>query len=105
MLEVLVTMPFTEAQLDRIRGASPDVRVTCQHAEAADYSAVDVLYAMMPPRDIVACAPRLRWVQLHMAGVNALHDHPLYTRSTVPLTTTSGVRCWWMWSEVDWASS
>jgi phosphoglycerate dehydrogenase-like enzyme len=26
-----------------------------------------------------------------MAGINALHDHPLYTDSTVALTTTSGV--------------
>jgi len=26
-----------------------------------------------------------------MAGVNALHDHPLYTQSAVALTTTSGV--------------
>src|SRR5258705_10825215 len=26
-----------------------------------------------------------------MAGVNALADHPLYTKTAIPLTTTSGV--------------
>ena len=50
----------------------------------------DVLYAMRVPRD-VARAGRLRWVQLHMAGVNGLLDHPLFTQTAIPLTTSSGV--------------
>ena len=91
MLDVLVTMRFNEAQLERIRKASPEIRVRCEPADTADYRAVHVLYAMMPPRDIVTKAPALAWVQLHMAGVNALDEHPLYTGTSVPLTTTSGV--------------
>jgi phosphoglycerate dehydrogenase-like enzyme len=91
MLDVLVTMRFNDAQLERIRKASPEIRVRCEPAEAADYSGVNVLYAMMPPRDIATKAPGLRWVQLHMAGVNALDEHPLYTATSIPLTTTSGV--------------
>ena len=83
-------MRFTEAQLDRIRRVSPSLSVAWAEAETADYSKVDVLYAGMPPRDLRR-APALEWVQLHMAGVNALHDHPLYTASALPLTTTSGV--------------
>ena len=90
MPNVLVTMRFTEAQLDRLRRVSPSLSVTQADAERADYSKVDVLYAGGPPRDL-ARAPALKWVQLHMAGVNALHDHPLYTQSALPLTTTSGV--------------
>lgn len=90
MPDVLVTMPFSEAQLDRLRAVSPDLRVTCVDGEAADYSRTDVLYAGAPPRDL-ARAPHLKWVQLHMAGVNALATHPLYTASAIPLTTTSGV--------------
>src|SRR5437764_447224 len=90
MLDVLVTMRFNEAQLERLRRASPELRVTGADAARADYAEVDVLYAGMPPRDL-GRAPALKWVQLHMAGVNALHDHPLYTASALPLTTTSGV--------------
>ena len=89
-LDVLVTMPFTDAQLARLRDVSPDLVVRRGDPQTADYARTDVLYAGVPPPD-VARAPTLSWVQLHMAGVNALHDHPLYTDTTIPLTTTSGV--------------
>ena len=90
MLNVLVTMPFGEARLDRLRAVSADVAVTAADPATADYTAIDVLYAGDPPRDL-ARAPRLKWVQVHMAGINALYDHPLYTKSSIAITTTSGV--------------
>jgi phosphoglycerate dehydrogenase-like enzyme len=83
-------MPFSEAQLDRVRAASPRLAVTRADAATADYRGVEVLYAGAPPTDL-ARAPDLRWVQLHMAGVNALQDHPLFRDTTISLTTTSGV--------------
>src|SRR5262249_3528257 len=83
-------MPFTEEQLTPLRNVSPEVRVICEDAERADYSRTDVLYAGSPPRDLRR-APQLKWVQVHMAGVNGLYDHPLYRDPTIPLTTTSGV--------------
>jgi phosphoglycerate dehydrogenase-like enzyme len=87
---VLVAMPFSDAQLERIRSASPRLAVARVDAATADSRGAEVLYAGTPPRDL-ARAPDLRWVQLHMAGVNALHDHPLYRETAIPLTTTSGV--------------
>jgi phosphoglycerate dehydrogenase-like enzyme len=87
---VLVTMPFSEAQLDRVRAASPRLTVTRADAATADYRGVNVLYAGAPPADL-ARAPDLQWVQLHMAGVNSLSDHPLVRDTAIPLTTTSGV--------------
>jgi len=96
-LNVLVTMPFDEAKLDRMRAVSPRLSVTRSTAETADYARADILYAVTMPADLVgeggraSRAPRLKWVQVHMAGVNTLHDHPIYTRSEVLLTTSSGV--------------
>ena len=90
MANVLVTMRFNDAQLDRLRAVSPELEVSQADPEIADYRSVDVLYAGSPPHDL-ARAPALKWVQLHMAGVNALADHPLYTKTALPLTTTSGV--------------
>jgi phosphoglycerate dehydrogenase-like enzyme len=90
MLNVLVTMRFDGKQLDRLRAVSPEISVSQADPEAADYSKTHVLYAGAPPRDL-SRAPALRWVQVHMAGVNALLDHPLYTDTTLPLATTSGV--------------
>jgi phosphoglycerate dehydrogenase-like enzyme len=89
-LNVLVTMRFNEAQLERLRAVSPRLRVTCEDATKADYSRTDILYAGMPPRDL-GRAPSLKWVQLHLAGVNGLYDHPVYAATAIPLTTTSGV--------------
>jgi phosphoglycerate dehydrogenase-like enzyme len=90
VLDVLVTMPFSDAQLQRVRDVSPELRVIRGEPGTADYTRADVLYAGVPPRDL-ARAPRLKWVQLHMAGINTLYDHPLYTESSAALTTTSGV--------------
>jgi phosphoglycerate dehydrogenase-like enzyme len=89
-LNVLVTMRFGEALIERLRGVSSRLRVVRDDPETADYSSADILYAAAPPRDL-ALAPNLRWVQLHMAGVNGLRGHPILTESSILLTTTSGV--------------
>src|SRR4029453_9466072 len=49
-----------------------------------------VLYAVTLPRDL-SRAPNLSWVQVHMAGVNTLYDHPIYANGVIALTTASGV--------------
>jgi phosphoglycerate dehydrogenase-like enzyme len=90
VLDVLVTLRFDEGLLERMRQVSPRLRLRREDPTAADYTRADVLYTGMPPRDLDR-APGLKWVQLHMAGVDALQDHPIYTKSEVPLTTTSGV--------------
>src|SRR5713226_5752288 len=88
-LNILVTMPFGDDLLNKLRAVSPRLNVQHAHPTEADYSQVEILYAFMPPADL-ARAPNLKWVQLHLAGVNMLYDHPIY-QTTIPLTTTSGV--------------
>ncbi len=88
-LHVLVTMPFGDDLLDKLRALSPALEVERAQPDTADYSKVDVLYCFMPPRELSG-APNLKWVQLHLAGVNILYDHPIY-RTAIPLATTSGV--------------
>ena len=89
-MNVLVTTGFEDALLERMRVVSTELRVTRAKGPRADYSEVDVLYGNTLPRD-PARAPRLKWAQLHMAGPDSLHDHPIYTKTGVALTTTSGV--------------
>ena len=90
MPNVLVTTPFHEAQIDRLRRVSPRLTVTRADPETADYSAAEILYGGILPRDR-SRAPNLKWVQVHMAGVNGLHEHPLYADAAIALTTASGV--------------
>jgi len=90
MPNVLVTTAFGAVQLERLRRVSPQLTVTRADAETADYSSAEILYAGALPRDR-SRAPQLKWVQVHMAGVNGLHDHPLYADRALALTTASGV--------------
>jgi phosphoglycerate dehydrogenase-like enzyme len=89
-MNVLVTTGFENALLDRMRAVSPQLNVTRAEGGRVNYSDVDVLYGNTLPRD-PARAPQLAWVQLHMAGPDSIHDHPIYTKTGVALTTTSGV--------------
>jgi len=90
MPNVLVTAAFGEAHLDRLRRISPRLTVTRTDPDAADYSRAEILYGVVLPRNR-SRAPNLKWIQVHMAGVNGMHDHPLYADATLALTTASGV--------------
>jgi phosphoglycerate dehydrogenase-like enzyme len=91
VLDVLITLRFDDGLLERMRRVSPRLRVRREDSATADYARADILYTGVPPRNLARAAPGLKWVQLHMAGVDALRDHPIFTESAVPLTTTSGV--------------
>ena len=90
MPNVLVTTAFDPRQIERLRRISPKLTVTRADPETADYSAADILYGGILPRDR-SRAPNLKWVQVHMAGVNGLYDHPLYANPEIAVTTASGV--------------
>ncbi|HRE29952.1 MAG TPA: hypothetical protein PK954_25145, partial [Anaerolineales bacterium] len=85
---------FDPHHLDRVRAAAPDARIT--HALARDWEGlppalwadIDVLYTVDPLPD-PARAPRLRWVQLHFAGLEGVVAHPLARRAAI--TNASGV--------------
>ena len=97
-VHVLNTLRFTDDLLDQIRAVSPRLRIgqqTCHDAEEvsaalAAHPEVEVLYTFHLPHDALELAPRLRWVQLHSAGVNHILDHPIMERD-VAVTTVSGI--------------
>lgn len=94
-INVLITMPFERAHIARLEAVSPRLAITVREARAVEevsdlIPTTDVLYTwnVFPnPAD----APRLRWVQLHQAGVDIAAEHPLYSNSDVIFTTSSGV--------------
>ncbi len=96
--KVLLTLRFSEAQISRLRAVSPDLEVT-QKSVRENWDDMDtgtlldgdeeILYCFMPPRDL-SKVPRLKWVQLHSAGINHLQEHPIL-QSDVLITTTSGI--------------
>lgn len=96
--KVLLTQRFTDAQLERLRAVSPDLEIV-QKSVREEWDSMDtgalfegdeeILYCFMPPHDL-SKAPRLKWVQLHSAGINHLQGHPIL-QSDVLITTSSGI--------------
>jgi phosphoglycerate dehydrogenase-like enzyme len=95
-LNVLVTVDFSDAIMERLKQVSPRLKVTRRAAKAAGdipadvWATTDVLYTggIIPDP---AVAPRLRWIQSHWAGVDAFIHEPLLAAEDVILTTTSGM--------------
>jgi phosphoglycerate dehydrogenase-like enzyme len=103
-IEVLSTLRFSDDLLDQMKAVSPrlDIRQqTCSNinevgAALADYPDTEILYSFHLPHDALEVAPRLRWLQLHSAGVNHILDHPIMKRDVaimrdVAITTVSGI--------------
>ena len=97
-LHVLMTLRFSEDQVNRVRAVSPQLEVV-QKSVRENWDGMDtgelfdgneeILYGFMPPRNLAA-APRLKWVQLHSAGINHLGGHPIL-KSDIRITTSSGI--------------
>jgi len=99
-IKVLMTLRFQEKQLERVRAVSPQL-VVVQKSVKDEWDGTDtgvffdgdeeILYGFMPPRDL-AIAPKLKWMQLHSAGINHLliRNHPILA-STIKITTSSGI--------------
>ena len=94
-VEVLITLPLTEEQLQEIREVSEFLHVTVQPArDAAEvldevWEKVEVLYTMHVLPEMEQ-APNLRWVQSYLAGVDKILDDTLFTEGEVTLTSMSG---------------
>ena len=50
----------------------------------------DVIYGLIPPKDLLTRAPRLKWIQMMSAGVDRLRDTEIW-RSRITLTNASGI--------------
>lgn len=94
MTDVLVTAPFSEPLLNKLRAVSPQIRieqVTLENGRWPEGKRTDaeIIYAIgeAPPPEL---APNLKWVQGHWAGVDHLMDKPVWD-SDISLTSASGI--------------
>ncbi len=99
-IKVLMTLRFNEDQLNRVRAVSPRLVVVQKSVKEA-WDGMDtgqffegdeeIVYGFMPPRDL-SVAPKLKWMQLHSAGINHLlsRNHPIL-KTDIKVTTSSGI--------------
>ena len=93
-IHVLITLPFPEPLVERLRAVASNLQIHVHPAKTAEdlpeelLPEIEVLYtisALPEPEK----APKLRWVQFHFAGVDHVADHSLL-RSDLQVTTLSG---------------
>ncbi|MBI5032834.1 MAG: D-2-hydroxyacid dehydrogenase [Chloroflexi bacterium] len=99
-IKVLLTLRFSEELINQVRSVSPRL-VVVQKSVKENWDGMDtgeffdgdeeILYGFMPPRDL-SIAPKLKWLQLHSAGINHLlnSQHPIL-QSNIKITTSSGI--------------
>lgn len=94
-VEVLITLPFSEELVNKLRAVSPRLRVhVIQARKPEDISSevwqkMEVLYTnnVLPAPEK---APNLRWIQFHWAGMDHAVSAPILHRPDVIATTLSG---------------
>lgn len=96
--KVLMTLRFTQTQLERVSAVSRQLEIVRKSVQEGsddrDTARLfdgdeEIFYGFTPPRDF-SVAPRLKWVQLHSAGINHLTNHPILA-SDIRITTASGI--------------
>jgi phosphoglycerate dehydrogenase-like enzyme len=94
-VEVLITLPFEEPLISRIKDVSQRVHLNLVKARkpedipAETWAKTEVLYTntVLPAPEQ---APQLRWIQFHWAGVDHAISNPLLTRPGLVATNLSG---------------
>ncbi len=94
-INVLITVPFTEKQLNTLKAVSSRLRLMERKERSADdipadiWQKADILYTagLLPT---LQQAPNLKWVQFHFAGIDRVVDEPILQQGGVIATTLSG---------------
>ncbi len=96
-IEVLSTIPLSEAQMERIRNVNKLVRLTVvkyrdgEVASPEQWHKTEVLFTGGRNVPAVQDVQNLRWVHVAFAGVDALVNTPLMRQPNVTVTSSSGV--------------
>ena len=91
-MKLLITVPWDQEQLLRVKQAFPQVEFQTALSEDLILQAVgeaEVIFGDLS-RQAVLKAEKLRWVQCHGAGVNKLVAIPELMASSILVTNTSG---------------
>ena len=94
-VNVLITLPFPEDLLEKIKQVSPRIRILPNTARNADdiqpdtWKQVEILYTdrVLP---ILENATNLHWVQFHYAGIDHITGNSLLQHHEIDFTTLSG---------------
>lgn len=96
-IEILSTIPLSEAQMERIRNVNKLVRLTVvkyrdgEVASPEQWHKTEILFTGGRNVPAVQDVQNLRWVHVAFAGVDALVNTPLMRQPNLTVTSSSGV--------------
>lgn len=94
-IDTLVTVPFDEALITKLRSISPRLKIEHLPVKSAEeipleaWNRAEILYTARLLPD-PAWVPNLRWVQCHFAGIDHLMNSELIRKENIVFTTMSG---------------
>src|SRR5512133_3591532 len=94
-LHVLITMPFTDSQIEQIKEVSPLLKITAIRAHQPNevpedvWARTNILYtdSVLPEP---AQVPNLKWIQFHYTGIDYAISKPIMGKPDLLATTMSG---------------
>lgn len=91
-IRVTVAADFSDEIMARLREISPVLHVERHFPDVLDpvWMETEVLYTIRSFPD-PALAPKLRWIQVHYAGVDGILNRPIVQSEDVEITSASGI--------------
>ncbi len=92
-INVVVAMEFPDEIIKKLRDISPDLNIECHFPDVPDsaWETAEVLYTIRHFPDPEQ-APRLRWIQLHFAGMERIANLRIVQEAEdVEITSASGI--------------
>jgi phosphoglycerate dehydrogenase-like enzyme len=92
LIHVVVAMNFSDAIMEELQAVSPRLKIERHFPNVPEraWAEAEILYTLRAfPK--IEQAPRLRWIQLHTAGVDHAIKEPIIQAQDVDVTTTSGI--------------
>ncbi len=95
-IEVLMTVPMPDELISQVKEISNRLKITVLRARRAEevpadvWARTEILYTdrVLPSPEQ---APKLRWIQLHYAGLDHVSAAPILQKPDIVVTTLSGV--------------
>jgi phosphoglycerate dehydrogenase-like enzyme len=91
-IRVIVAMDFSDEIMNQLRAVSPRLQIERHHPNVPEsaWTETEVLYTVAHFPDPTQ-APRLRWIQMHSAGIDHALKEPIMEAEDVDVTTTNGI--------------
>jgi len=91
-INVVVAMDFSDEIIEQLRDVSPRLHVERYFPDVPEdvWADAEILYTLRNFPEVTQ-APRLRWIQLHVAGIEDILDRPIVRAQDIEVTTASGV--------------